>query len=117
MNSYITTKEGLDKLKKELDELVHVRRPDIASRIASAKELGDLSENAEYHDAKEAQAWLEMRVNEINDFIAHAVISGNVSTEVVNVGCHIKALVDGKERTYHLVGSNESDPAAGKISN
>ena len=115
--SYVTTKEGLAKLKSELDELRDVRRPEIADRIARAKELGDLSENAEYHDAKDTMAFLEGRITELMDFVSHAVVSEPVSTEVITVGCRIKVTMDGKEKVYFVVGSNESDPAAGKISN
>ena len=117
MPSYVTTKEGLEKLKKEMHELKTVRRPEISERIAKAKELGDLSENFEYHEAKEAMAFLDGRINEIHDFISHAKVSEVVSTDVVTVGCRIKVTMDGKEKTYYIVGSNESDPTSGKISN
>ena len=117
MKSYITTKEGLEKMKKEVNELKTVRRPDISAQIAKAKELGDLSENAEYHDAKDALAFLSSRIQELDDFIAHAIVSEVSSTDVVTVGCRIKVTMDGKEKTYYIVGSNESDPATGRISN
>jgi transcription elongation factor GreA len=115
--SYVITKDGLEKLKRELQDLRSVRRPEIADRIAKAKELGDLSENAEYHDAKEALAFLEGRILEIEDFIAHAKVTEAVSTEAVNVGCRVRCRVNGKEKEYLIVGSNESDPAHGRISN
>lgn len=114
--NYATTKEGLEKMKKELEEMKNIRRPEIAERIAKAKELGDLSENAEYHDAKEALGFLEGRILELQDFISHAVVSAPTSTDEVTVGCKVRCEVKGKEREFHLVGSNESDPAAGKIS-
>ncbi len=117
MKSYVTTKEGLEKLKKELHELKDVRRPEISERIAKAKELGDLSENAEYHDAKETMAFLEGRILEIEDFLAHAVVSAPASTEVVTVGCRVACEVDGKKKEYWIVGSNESDPLKSRISN
>jgi len=117
MSSYVTTREGLEKLKAELDELKNVRRLEIADRIAKAKEHGDLSENAEYHDAKDAMAFLEGRVNELQDFITKAVVSEPTSTEVVNVGCKVRCDFGGKPKEYHIVGPKESDPAAGKISN
>lgn len=115
--SYVTTRKGLEKLKKELHELKDVRRPEISERIAKAKELGDLSENAEYHDAKEAMAFLEGRILELEDYIARAIVSEPVSTEVITVGCRVVCEVSGKEREYWIVGSKESDPAKGKISN
>ena len=114
--SYTTTREGFEKMKKEIEELKNVRRPEISARIASAKEMGDLSENAAYHDAKEAMGWLEGRIIELQDFIAQAVVVEPTNTDFVTVGCKVKCEVKGKEREYHLVGSNELDPAAGKIS-
>ncbi len=117
MKSYLTTQEGLDKMRAELHELKSVRRLEIADRIAKAKELGDLSENAEYHDAKDAMAFLEGRIMEISDFLAHAVVSSPTSTDVVNVGCRVRCKAGGKEKEYHIVGARESDPTSGKISN
>lgn len=115
--SYVTTREGLEKMKRELAELKSERRPEIADRIARAKELGDLSENAEYHDAKDALAFLEGRVLELEDFIAHAVVSEPVSTETATVGCKVTCESNGKTREFWLVGSREADPSKGKISN
>lgn len=115
--NYATTKEGLDQAKKELSELKSVCRPEISERIARAKDLGDLSENFEYHEAKEAMSFLEGRILELEDFVKHAVVSEAVSTEVVGVGCRVKCHVDGKAKDYHIVGPRESDPLSGRISN
>ncbi|HTK60522.1 MAG TPA: transcription elongation factor GreA [Candidatus Baltobacteraceae bacterium] len=117
MSSYATTKEGLEKLKAELNELKSVRRLEIADRIAKAKEHGDLSENAEYHDAKDAMAFLEGRVSELTDFITKAVVTEPTSTEFVNIGCKVRCEAGGKAKEYHIVGPKESEPSAGKISN
>lgn len=117
MKSYVTTKEGLEKLKKELRELKDIRRPELSELIAKAKELGDLSENAEYHDAKDSMAFLEGRIIELGDFINHAVVSDPVSADIITVGCRVKCEMDGKPKEFHIVGSNESDPAKGRISN
>lgn len=117
MKSYLITKEGLEKMKAERAELKGVRRQEIAERIAKAKELGDLSENAEYHDAKDALAFLEGRILELEDYIAKAVISTPVTGDRVMVGCKVRCMVGDKEKTYHIVGSEEADPAAGKVSN
>ena len=117
MKSYATTREGLKRAQKELDELRNVRRPEISERIAIAKDRGDLSENAEYHDAKEALSFLEGRINEIDEFLKFAVVTESVSTEVVGVGCRVKCHVGGQVRDYHIVGSRESDPPNGRISN
>lgn len=119
MKSYVITKEGAEKMRAELDELKNVRRLEIAARIAKAKEQGDLSENAEYHDAKDAMAFLEGRVMELADYLAHATVSMPTDFSVVNVGCKVKVEVSGKEKEYLIVGPKESAPLAvpPKISN
>ncbi len=117
MKSYLTTKEGLEKMRVELHEMKSVRRLEIAARIAKAKEFGDLSENAEYHDAKDALAFLEGRIMELEDSVNRAVVSSPTSTEVVNVGCRVRCKAGDKEKEYHIVGARESDPSSGKISN
>lgn len=114
---YVITKEGLEKLRAELAELKGVRRFEIADRIAKAKELGDLSENAEYHDAKDALAFLEGRILELEDFSAKAVVTVPTTTAFVNVGCRVRCEAGGKPKEYHIVGPKESEPSAGKISN
>ncbi|MFA5134652.1 MAG: transcription elongation factor GreA [Patescibacteria group bacterium] len=115
------TAEGLEKLKKELHNLKIEKRKEIAERIQEAKELGDLSENAEYVDAKNEQAFVEGRVQEIEAIIKHATIikEHTKSRGTVNVGSKIKIKdnEDSETREYHIVGSNEADPAEGKISN
>jgi transcription elongation factor GreA len=117
MKSYVITKEGAEKLRAELNQLKSVQRLEIAARIATAKEKGDLSENAEYHDAKDAMAFLEGRVMELEEFLSRAVVTTPTTTDVVNVGCRVRCDVNGKEREYSIVGPKESDPATGKISN
>lgn len=114
--SYRTTREGLEKMKKEILELKNVRRPEISERIAKAKELGDLSENAEYHEAKEAMGWLEGRIMELQDFIVNAQVVEPKTGDEVTVGCAVTCEFKGKVKVFHIVGSNESDPASGKIS-
>jgi len=89
------SKEGLEKFKQELNELVTVKRKEVIERIERAKELGDLSENAEYAAAKDEQAFIEGRILELQDMIAHA--------ELIN--------------DYEIVGVAEADPLIGKISN
>lgn len=111
------TKAGLKKLEEEL-ELVRKKRREIAHRIQEAKELGDLSENAEYAEAKNAQAFNEGRIQEIDEILKNAVmIEDNVSNSYVKPGCSIKVMVDGVEKTFTIVGSNEADPGKGLISN
>lgn len=115
----ILTKEGLEKLKKELDILKTTERQKVAQRIQTAKDLGDLSENAEYSEAKEQQALNETRVAEIEDTIKNSIIIENAGskTGTVSIGSTITVSSDGKERVFIIVGSNEADPAEGKISN
>ena len=116
--AYIT-KEGLQKLETELDELVHVRRKEIASRIQEAKELGDLSENAEYQEAKNEQAFNEGRIEDLESTIKHAVIitADPKRIDVVQVGSTVRATNGAASHTFLIVGSNEADPLQGRISN
>lgn len=116
--SYLT-KEGLTKVQEELNLLVHVRRREIAARIQEAKELGDLSENAEYAEAKNEQAFNEGRIEELEQTLKHAVVIDHhaPSNGTVQVGSEVKATVNGKSLTLSIVGSNEADPLTGRISN
>lgn len=115
--SYLT-KDGLAKLQEELNMLVHVRRREIASRIQEAKELGDLSENAEYQEAKNEQAFNEGRIEELENTLKHAVvIENNGHSNAVQVGSEVKASANGKSLVLSIVGSNEADPLTGRISN
>lgn len=114
------TKEKLEELKKELDYLKNTKRRDVAQRIQDAKELGDLSENAEYAEAKDDQAWTEGRINEIDDILNRAVLienNGSQGFSGVRVGSKVKVLNHETEREFEIVGSQEADPVAGKISN
>lgn len=118
MKDQYFSKEGLEKLKKELHERMEVTRPQIAQRIKEAKEQGDLSENAEFDAAKEAQAINEGRIEEIRNILENAVIVDHAkSSGVVSVGSTIKAESDGKNKEYTIVGVSESDPAKGFVSN
>lgn len=122
--TYIT-KQGLEKLKSELDDLIKDKRVEISDRISQAKELGDLSENAEYAAARNDQAFNEGRILELEAVLKTAVIIEEQKREagVVNVGSTIKIkehhLEDGvsKDKEYFIVGSHEADPFTGKISN
>lgn len=113
------TEEGLAKLQDELNHLKTSKRLEIANRIASAKELGDLSENAEYSDAKEEQGLVESRVLELEDILRNVqIISKPSQSNVVSIGCTITVEDSkGTAMTYQIVGSNEANPAEGKISN
>ena len=112
------TQEGLAELKKELDELINVKRPENIQAIKEARALGDLSENAEYSSARERQAKLEARIKEIEYTLEHAVIIENNNDGKVKVGSIITIEYDDEEQEeYTIVGTNEADPFNNKISN
>lgn len=117
--SYLTP-EGYEKLKAELEELKTTGRSEVAAAIAEAREKGDLSENAEYDAAKEAQGLLEMKINELDKVMATARVldSSQLDTSQVTVlsKVTIKNLKLKKEMTYHLVSESEADLKTGKIS-
>ncbi len=119
MDNQYFSKEGLEKLKQELENRLNVLRPEIAVRIKEAKELGDLSENAEYAEAKEAQSLNEGKIEEIKTVLENAVLISDTTQKsgVIGVGTHIK--VESKKGTaeYTIVGAAESDPLKGFISN
>lgn len=118
MNEQIISQEGYDKLKDELTFLQTVRRKEIAERIERAKELGDLSENAEYSEAKDAQALNEGRVLELTNTLKNVtVVEKNVSCDQVVMGSKVTVKTDNKEKEYTIVSFNEADPINGKISN
>lgn len=112
------TPEGEIKLKAELAELTGPRREELAQRLRSAIQMGDLSENADYHKAKEDQAFLEGRIQEIESVLRSAIIIERKNSDVVTVGAHITVQEDNFDpETYYLVGAKEADPRQGKISN
>jgi transcription elongation factor GreA len=117
----LVTKEGLKKLEEELKHLIGVRRKEIADRLAEAISYGDLSENSEYDEAKNEQAFLELRVKELEDQIKFAEIikeSQAVEKGVIQIGSTVKLKhPNGEEHEYTIVGSTESDPMMHKISN
>ena len=116
--TYLTA-EGEAKLKAELIELKGPRREELAKRLRSAIQMGDLSENADYHKAKEDQGFLEGRIQEIDYLLRNAVIiTKNASRDIVSVGSHV-TIQEGSfpSETYHVVGAKEADPRNGKISN
>ncbi len=117
----ILTSEGYDKLLEELELLTSTRRREVAGRIKTAIEFGDISENSEYDDAKNEQAFIEGRISQINDVLAKASLidEKKVTTDKVSVGCCVKLLdVEvNEELEYRLVGSVEADPENHKISN
>lgn len=117
----LLTKEGYDKIVAEHEELVSVRRAEVAERIKEAISYGDISENAEYDSAKNEQAELEERIYTLENMIRKAKIvqEEDVKGDVVNVGIKVKVkdLDAGFEEEFSIVGATESDPFNGKISN
>ncbi|PIW37186.1 MAG: transcription elongation factor GreA [Candidatus Kerfeldbacteria bacterium CG15_BIG_FIL_POST_REV_8_21_14_020_45_12] len=116
---FYVTEEGLKQLELELKELKTVKRRELAERIQEAKELGDLSENAEYIEAKEEQGFVEAQILELEQRIKNcAIISHKNNTETVEVGSTITVKnSDSEEMTFTIVGSSESSPADKLISN
>lgn len=119
MDQQYFSKEGLEKLKEELQNRTEVLRPEIAQRIKEAKEQGDLSENAEFDAAKEAQSMNEGRVEEIRKILENAVIisNGDQKHNIVGVGCTVEVESNDKKQKFVIVGVTESDPSKGFISN
>jgi len=119
-NIQYVTKEGLDKLRAELDQLESIERPKITQQIAEARDKGDLSENAEYDAAKEAQGLLEMRISKIKDQLANARVidASQLDSSKVSIlsSVKIKNLANGMEMSYTLVPETEADLAKAKIS-
>lgn len=118
--SRYVTEEGLQKMKDELEYLTNIKRPEISRQIAEAREKGDLSENAEYDAAKEAQGMLELKISRLGESIRNARIldASNLDTSKVLILCNVKIrnLKTKKEMAYTLVPENEADLKAGKIS-
>lgn len=115
---YLTT-EKFNELQKELDFLRVERRKEIAEHLEYAKKLGDLSENAEYHQAREEQAEVEGRIGRLENILKNAVMVGNGGTEVITIGSTFRLLKEGDNKSYlyTIVGSEEADMSLGKISN
>jgi transcription elongation factor GreA len=118
-----TSKEYLSKekhkeLKDELEFLTHVRRKEIAESLEAAKALGDLSENAEYHSARESQAAMEERIMVLEEILKNAVIVGaKHKTDTVSIGSEVTVKCGRTEKQFTIVGSEEANIGAGKISN
>jgi len=111
------TEDGYKQLKDELKNLIEVRRREVARRIAEAKEFGDLSENAEYTEAKNEQAWVEGRVAELEQMLKNAAIIAKSDIATVQIGSTVAVQADGVDEEYTIVGSQEADPLEHKISN
>ncbi|MCB9451966.1 MAG: transcription elongation factor GreA [Anaerolineaceae bacterium] len=116
--TYLTL-EGAEELRRELDTLITVRRPELAQKLKEAVADGDLKENANYHDAREQQSFLEGRIQYLESVLRSAVIiSPNGTSDEVRVGSVVTIVEDGmgEEETYYIVGAAEANPREGKIS-
>ena len=113
------TAEGYRDLKKELDELINVKRPENIQAIKEARALGDLSENADYHAAREEQAIIEGRIQELEYMVDNAVIITEGASDRVKMGVNVTIKYEDDDETeeYKIVGSMEADPFDNKISN
>ena len=115
----LLTADGLQKLEEELQQLVSVRRVEVAERIRQARDFGDIAENSEYTEAKNEQSLVEGRIQTLEAMIRNAVlIEQNGRTKgVADVGARVKVRTEDGEETYSIVGAAEADPIAGRISN
>jgi transcription elongation factor GreA len=117
----ILTPDGLEKLKSELEHLSTEKRREVAARIKEAREFGDISENAEYDDAKNEQAMLESKIAQLEEKLRAATVidARDVGTDVVSIGTtvHVKDQRTSRSETYTIVGSSEANPAEHKLSN
>lgn len=119
--SFYMTQDGKEKLEEELQHLKTEKRQEVVERIKVARGFGDLSENSEYDAAKDEQAFVESRISQVEKMIRNAVIieNDNENPDIVSLGSTVtfQELPNGDEETYTIVGSAESDPFEGKISN
>src|SRR3989440_5078464 len=115
----LLTKEGLQALEEELEQLVNVRRADVAERIRQARDFGDIAENAEYTEAKNEQSLVEGRIQTLEAMVRNAVLIEEESRErgVVAVGAQVNVSSEEGEEKYSIVGAAEADPLNGRISN
>jgi len=113
------TEEGLEEIKKELEELKLVKRPEVINALKDARAQGDLSENAEYDAARSEQAIVESRIKELEVMVERAVVITKVDTDVVSIGTKVtlEYVDDEDTEEYSIVGSQEADPFTNKISN
>ncbi len=116
-SEYTLTPEGYEKLKKELEYLEKVERPKLARELEEEIAVGDLSENSQYHELKDKQAWLEDRIREIREILRTAkVVKRRKGGNTVRIGSEVEIELGGQKMNYQIVGDAEADPFEGKIS-
>jgi len=119
MNTEFITQKGLKKLRSELEELIKIRRPEIAERIKEAVSFGELAENAEYTEVKEEQAFIEGRIMDIEETLRTVMIVNPVSgrsSSSAQIGCVVELSSGGQRKKFTIVGKGEGDPIKGEIS-
>lgn len=115
---FYLTKDGIARLKSELEDLVKKQRPQVALQLKEAKEMGDLSENASWDTAKDHQAFIEGRISEVELILRNAVvIQAPKTSSRVNIGSTVHLEIENGKQVYTIVGSTEANPSEGKISN
>lgn len=115
------TEQGLKELKKEYDEMVKTKRPQVVNRLSTARDMGDLSENAEYTAAREELAFIDGRIGELEDLLKRATLIKDKprgkKSKTVYLGSEVTVKINGKKESFTIVGEWESDPEEQKISN
>lgn len=112
----LMTKEGLEELKKEYDHLLSTKRPELVTRLATARSQGDLAENSEYTAAKQDLAFIDGRIAELELVLHEAKVISSHSKKKVDVGCKVTLHINGKKEVFSIVGEWEADPMQKKIS-
>ena len=112
----LVTRDGLAELKKEYDELLNQKRPEMVTRLAAARNQGDLAENSEYTSAKQDLAFIDGRIAELESVLHDAKVVSSHSKSKVDVGCKVTLHIDGKREIFTIVGEWEADPMQKKIS-
>jgi transcription elongation factor GreA len=110
------TQDGLKELQDEYDYLVDVRRKEVAEKLKSARELGDITENAAYEAAKDEQSFIEGRVKELEALLEKIEVVEGEKADKVAIGSRVKVRLEADEQEFHIVGTTETDPASGRIS-
>ncbi len=114
---YFLTSEGIAKLREDLHDLTTTQRHEVAAKLKEAKEYGDLSENIQWDDAKDRQAFIEGRIAEVENILKHSVMIEVTESDSVTLGSTVHLILEDGEQHYTIVGSTEANPDEGKISN
>jgi len=112
------TKNGLEELKKEYEELVKVKRPELVERLSSSRKIGDMAEENEYTQAKQELAFIDGRISELEEVISRAMLidGGHGNCQEIKLGCKVTVKNASKEHVFHLVGEWEANPSESRIS-